>query len=90
VVGGRAAKDGNLPEAVLEVDVFADGRLLETAKLPTLSRIRRNEVTWNYDLPDGKHTITLKTRNIPDGYRVETGDLLVYSMSDPGTRVYFE
>ena len=91
VVGGRAAKDGNLPEAVLEVDVFADGRLLETAKLPTLSRIRRNEVTWNYDLPEGKHTITLKTRNIPDGYRVETGDLLVYSTNDhPGTRVYFE
>jgi hypothetical protein len=90
VIGGRAAKNGNLPEAVLEVDVFADGQLLETAKLPTLSRIRRNEVTWNYDLPEGKHTITLKARNITDGYRVETGDLLVYSTNDPGTRVHFE
>jgi hypothetical protein len=90
VVGGRAAKESNLPETVLEVDVFADGELIETAKLSTQWLVRRHEVTWKYDLPEGKHTITLKAKNIPEGYRVETGDLLVYSTNDPGTRVYFE
>ncbi|MFW5756745.1 MAG: hypothetical protein ACOCWK_09085, partial [Tangfeifania sp.] len=90
VLGGRAAKEFNLPEAVLELDVFADGELLETAKLPTQWLVRRHEVTWKYDLPEGKHSITLKVRNIPDGYRIETGDLLVYSTNDPGERVYFE
>jgi hypothetical protein len=90
VVGGRAAKEGSLPEAVLELDVFADGQLLETAKLPTQWLVRRHEISWKYDLPEGKHTVTLKARNIPDGYRIEAGDLLVYSTNDPGTRVYFE
>jgi hypothetical protein len=89
VVGGRAAKEGNLPEAVLEVDVFADGELIETAKLPTQWLVRRHEITWKYDLPEGKHTITLKARNIPEGYRIEAGDLLVYSRNDPETQVYF-
>jgi hypothetical protein len=51
--------------------------------------VRRHDVAWKYDLPEGKHTITLKARNIPQGYRVDTGDLLVYSTDDPGTRVYF-
>lgn len=90
VVGGRAAKENQLPEAVLELDVFADGQLLETAKLPTQWLVRRHEVTWNYGLPEGKHIVTLKAKNIPKGYRIEVGDLLVYSTNDPGTRVYFE
>jgi hypothetical protein len=89
VVGGRAAKENQLPDAVLELDVYADGELLETAKLPTQWLVRRHEVTWKYDLPEGKHTITLKARNIPEGYRIEAGDLLVYSTNDPGTKVYF-
>ena len=90
VVGGRAAKEFDLPEAVLKLDVFADGKLIETAKLPTDWLVRRHELTWNYDLPEGKHTITLKARNIPEGYRIETDDLLVYSVNDPEERVYFE
>lgn len=89
VIGGRAAKEGNLPEAVLEVDVFANGQLIETAKLPTSNISRRHEVTWNYDLQEGKHDITLKAKNIPEGYRVDLGDLLVYSAKDPGNRVYY-
>ncbi len=90
VVGGRAAKDDRLPEAILEVEVYVDGQLVETAKLPTNWTVRRHEVSWNYDLPEGKHTITLKAKKIPDGYRVEAGDLLVYSTVDPGTRIYFQ
>lgn len=90
VLTGRAVKDAILPDAVLELDVYADGLLVETVKMPTQSLVRRLEVAWKYDLPEGKHTITLKTRNIPEGYRVDTGDLLVYSTNDPGTRVYFK
>jgi hypothetical protein len=90
VVGGRAAKDSNLPDVVLEIDVFANGQLIETAKLPVQSLVRRHEITWNYDLPEGKHTIELKARNVPKGYRIEAGDLLVYSSSEPKPRVYFQ
>ncbi len=89
VVGGWAARPGNLPDAVLEVDVLVDGKLFETAKLPTRSQERRLEITWNYDLPEEKHTITLKARSIPDGYWIDAGDLLVYSTKKPESKVYF-
>jgi hypothetical protein len=89
VVTGRATKEANLPDASLELDVFADDKLVETVKMPTAFRERRHEVTWKYDLPEGNHTIRLKAKKIPPGYRIEANDILVYSSSKPGTRVYF-
>ncbi len=89
VLGGRAVKEGNIADTVLEVDVFADGEFIETAKLPTSFISRRHEITWNYDFPEGKHSITLKARNIPKGYRVDLGDLLVYSVKTPDKKVYY-
>lgn len=89
VLGGRASKENQLPEVLLELDVFIDGRLTETAKIPTHRLVRRNEVAWNYELPEGRHTITLKAKNIPDGYWIDTGDLLVYSTIKPESKVYF-
>ncbi|MFO7621196.1 MAG: ADP-ribosylglycohydrolase family protein [Bacteroidales bacterium] len=89
VVTGRAVKESNMPEATLELDVFADDMFLETVKMPTQSRIRRHDVAWKYDLPEGKHTIRLTARNIPKGYRVEAGDVILYSTVDPGNKVYF-
>jgi hypothetical protein len=84
VVAGRAVKDGHLPDTTLSVEVFADNRLLEVAKLPTSSVARRHEVTWNYDLPEGSHRVRLTAKDIPEGYGVELGDAIVYSTRDPG------
>ncbi len=89
VVGGGAFKPANMSDEVLEIEVYAGEQLLETAKLPTLSRIRRNEVTWNYDLPEGKHTIILKALHVPEGYGINLGDLVVYSTQKPEKRTYF-
>jgi len=89
VISGRAVKESNMPDAVLEVDVFVNGQLIENAKLPTQYLIRRNDVTWKYDLPEGENRVSLKASNIPEGYRIETYDLLVYSTKDPGIRTYY-
>lgn len=89
VLGGRAIKERSLPDTILEVDVFVDGLLIETAKLPTQSLVRRHDLTWNYDLKEGKHNITLKAKKIPDGYRIDTGDLLIYSKNAPENKIYF-
>lgn len=89
VIGGWARKERNLPEEILEVEVFVDGKLIEVAKMPTKSIIRRHELTWNYELKEGKHSILLKARNIPEGYRIETGDILIYSTKIPDTKTYF-
>ena len=43
-----------------------DGQLLEISRMPTKWQIRRNDVTWNYDLLEGAHTVTLKAQNIQE------------------------
>jgi len=89
IVNGRAAKEGPLPNATLEVDIFTDGQFLETVKMPTQSLVRKLEVAWKYDLPEEARTISLKARNIPEGYRIDLGDVLLYSTVDPGNRIYY-
>jgi hypothetical protein len=89
VVTGRAAKENNVPDSALEFEVFVGDTLIETVKMPTAFRERRHEVAWKYDLPEANHTIRLKAKKIPPGYRVEINDVLVYSSGDPGARVYF-
>ncbi|HCR89766.1 MAG TPA: hypothetical protein DIW50_04750 [Prolixibacteraceae bacterium] len=89
VVTGSAHKESQQPDIVLEVDVFADGQLLETVKMPTSSLLRRHDVAWQYDSPEKGHSITLKARNIPEGYRVYAEDAVVYSTVDPGIKTYY-
>lgn len=89
VITGRASKENQLPDGVLEFEVYEGANLLETVKMSTAFRDRRHEVAWKYDLPEGKHNIRLKAKKIPQGYRIETSDVLVYTIQQPGTRVYF-
>ena len=96
VITGQAAKEDQLPDTTLEVDVFADGQLLETVKIPTQYRTRRLDVAWNYDLKEEPHTITLKAKYIPEGYRIEfspTGNrkngVLIYSSVKPESHTHF-
>jgi hypothetical protein len=89
VVTGQAAKDNQMSDITLELDVFVDGQFLETVKIPTHWRIRRLDLAWHYDLPEGSHKITLRAKKIPDGYRIETDDVLLYSTVEPGIHVYF-
>jgi hypothetical protein len=86
---GYAATTANKKDEVLEVDIYIDNNFIETVKMPTSSLIRRHDVAWNYDLPEGKHSIIVKTKNIPDGYFINIRDLIVYSDKNPGKHVYF-
>jgi hypothetical protein len=89
VVRGYARKEAMLPDIMLEVEIFVDGQLLETVKMPTDDRTRRHEVAWNYDLKEGLHTITLKAKYIPEGYWIETNDALLYSTIKPESHIHF-
>lgn len=89
VITGQAVKEAPLPDMTLEIDVIIDGQFLETVKMPTQWLIRRHDVAWNYDLPEGKHTVSLKTRHISEGYRINASDVIIYSTVDPGKQAYF-
>ncbi|HKK68955.1 MAG TPA: ADP-ribosylglycohydrolase family protein, partial [Bacteroidales bacterium] len=90
VVSGQAVRDDQLSDITLELDVFVDGQFLETVKMPTQNRTRRLDVAWNYDLKEGQHTVTLEAKNIPEGYRVKTNDVLLYSTVEPRAHVHFK
>ena len=90
VVGGNAVRtEGGLPDRDLSLDVYINGEFLETVVMPTESRRRKLEVYWNYELPEADNEIRLVARDIPRGYQVNLGSLIVYSDTDPGPQTYY-
>jgi len=77
VVGGRV--QCNDLSYVAEVEVYVDGQLMETAKLPADFRTRRHELTWKYQLPKGKHKVSLKWLNPRSDASVNATEALIYS-----------
>jgi ADP-ribosylglycohydrolase len=62
---------------VYEVEVSVDGQM-EKIKCPVVFSQRRYDLFWKYNLPNGKHTITLKLLNPDVAYSLRVNDLLVY------------
>ena len=58
----------NTSDYVGEVEVYLDGSLSETVKLPAASNSRKQELYYRYGLPEGEHTLSFKWLN-PDGKR---------------------
>jgi hypothetical protein len=84
VVTGNAQKlNKDLPESVLEFEVYVDGQKVEQVKMPTSFTTRRHEVAWKYQLQEGKHQVKLKLLNPQEGYQVRVDNLLVYSSVKP-------
>lgn len=78
VVRGEVSKWGvTLPDS-FEMEVWVDGKLFENVKLPVSFTYRRHELTWNYELPKGKHEVKLKlTKQVP-GFECKLMDAIVY------------
>lgn len=89
VLTGYATASKKQKNEVLEADMFIDDKFVETIKMPTLSLIRKHEVAWHYNLPEGNHNIKIKTKNIPQNYSIQIRDIIVYSRKDPGKKIYF-
>jgi hypothetical protein len=66
------------------MEVIVDGKLLETAKLPTSFTTRRHELTWKYNLPKGKHSVNLKLLNPSTEHDCRITDILIYSDQSSG------
>ena len=83
VVTGNAGKEGAAVEAVLQVESSVDGVVFEQAGMATSSHGRRNDVCWKYQLPAGKHQLTIRLKDPAPGYRISLGDLIVYAQAAP-------
>ena len=64
---------------VAEVAVYMNGELIETIKLPSLTRIRRHELFWKYQLPKRQYKVTFKWLNPSNDATITFRDVLIYS-----------
>jgi hypothetical protein len=76
-VTGVASKEGS-DERTLEVEMYIDGELVETSRLPTDHTTRKNVPFWRYQLTPGKHTVRLKLLNPSDDAFIRLDNLVVY------------
>jgi hypothetical protein len=78
VVRGEASKWGVTLPDFFEMEVYVDGKLFEKVKLPVSFTTRRHELTWNYQLQEGKHQVKLKLLNQVPGFECKLQDVIVY------------
>jgi hypothetical protein len=85
LAGQSLKKDKNAPEYVIEAEMYIDGKKIETAKFPTSFTTRRHELFWRYELPQGKHTISIKVLNPNPQYTLNAYSYIVYSDKPVGS-----
>jgi hypothetical protein len=73
-----APRENSDASYVFNAELYLDGKLIETAKLPVNTRERRHDLFWKYQLPKGKHTVRVKVLNPNPDYRIRITKLLVY------------
>jgi hypothetical protein len=76
-VTGSTKKTGE-DDVTLEVEMYIDGKLVETSKLPTDYRTRKPTPFHRYQLSTGKHTVRLKILNPQAAAEIDLEDLIVY------------
>jgi hypothetical protein len=75
---------------VATMHVYTDGVVTDTLSLPMMNTARRLEPSWNYQMPEGKHTIKLKWINPDKNYEYRINDMIVYSENEPKSNLPIE
>jgi hypothetical protein len=86
ISGEAIKKNRNAEKYIFEAELYVDGVKTETAKLPADFTTRRHELFWKYDLPDGKHKVTIKIMNPNDNYEVSASTYILYSNKPPAVK----
>ncbi len=65
--------------AVANVEMYIDGKLSETIKLPMNLTARRHEIAWKYQLENTRHKVKLKILNPDEESICHLADIILYS-----------
>jgi hypothetical protein len=76
VKGGVRCNDKSY---VANVEVYLDGKLMETAKLPANNLTRRHDLTWKYQIPKGSHKVSFKWLNPRPDATVNASEAIIYA-----------
>ena len=79
VLRGETSKWENYSGYIFNTELYVDGQLIESPKLPTSYTTRRHELCWNYGLSKGKHTVLFKINNLSDKEIFKAWEAIVYS-----------
>ena len=72
---------------IAELEIYIDGNLDETVKMPMKNTSRRLEPAWKYQLNEGNHTVRLKWINPDPEYEIRINDIVVYSENQSQTNL---
>ena len=78
VVKGRSESEAHRTTASPEIQIFIDGKSLETADLPVQFTTRRHEICWHYGIDSGEHSVKLQLINPRPDERILLSDILIY------------
>ncbi len=81
VLKGDASQGNSKSTHVFNTELWLDGKLVETPKLPVSFTTRRYELAWKYQLAKGHHTAMLRILNSSEESKVRTSQVIVYSDS---------
>lgn len=75
---GQVVKKEGMGDIVLVAEMYIDGQLVETSKLPTNYVTRKNSPFWKYQLQQGKHKVDIKIKNAVENVYIQLVDVIVY------------
>ena len=64
---------------VAQLELYIDGKKDQLIHMPMKNPSRRLEPAWKYQLPEGKHSVTLKWLNPNPNYEIRINDIVIYS-----------
>jgi len=79
VIKGDASQWDSKSTYVFDTELYLDGKLIETPKLPVSYTTRRYDVAWRYLLPKEKHSVKLKILNPSTENAVRVSEAIIYS-----------
>ncbi|MDR1973109.1 MAG: ADP-ribosylglycohydrolase family protein [Bacteroidales bacterium] len=73
---------------VAQIEVWIDGTLDHTSRMPMKNTERKLEPAWKYNLNEGEHTVVLKWLNPQAEYLLRINDIMYYSENENHNEFY--
>ncbi len=88
VLKGDASQWDSKSTYTFNTELYLDGKLIESPKLPVSYTTRRYDLAWKYQLPKGKHTVSMKILNPSKDNEIRASEAIIYSNNPvDGTQV---
>lgn len=79
VIKGDASQGDSQSDYVFNTELYLDGKLIETPKLPVSFTTRRYDLAWKYQLPKGKHSVKMEILNPSKEFEIRSSEAIIYS-----------